>query len=183
MKNRFCDHQQSPIVQLVQNTMHKRPNPTARRGCYSEPKRLHPDDLQRILRPTPTRPRPASQWTPSIHYEFIASYMPKEVADAYITRSEAWFAAQPPAAPRPPPRHENVDREMVAALVAKWGAHVPLSEYARAGYSAEALEKIKARRQWYKDHSDELDAEIERRWPGSKTKPKKVIKAVKKKMH
>ncbi len=184
MKNRFCDQQPSPSVHPVQDTMYKRPNPVARRGCYSEPKRLHPDDLHKILRPTTVRPRIESEWTPSTHYKFIASYMPKEAAEAYIARSEAWFAEHPPRPPPPPKLRENVDPEAVTELIARYGTNVPISEYARVGYSEEALAKIQARRQWFIDHDAELNAEIERRWPCSvKTKTKKVIKAVKKKMH
>jgi hypothetical protein len=76
-----------------------------------------------------------------------------------------------------------VDIEAVAALIAKYGAEVPLADFSRVGYSVEAVERVRAQRQWYRDHASELAAEIERRWPGSsKSKPKVVIKAVKKKM-
>jgi hypothetical protein len=77
-----------------------------------------------------------------------------------------------------------VDVDEVVTLIAKYGAKVPLEEYSRVGYSESAVERVRAKRQWYEDHADELTAEIERRWPGSsKSKPKKVIKAVKKKMN
>jgi hypothetical protein len=153
------------------------------RGCHTEPKRLHPEDLQRLLRSGPPRPRPELQWRPAIDYELIAKHMHPNSRAAYITRCEEWFAAHPPRPPLPPAHHETVDHEVVAALIAKYGACVPIEEFRRAGYSEAALEKVSARRQWWADHSEELDAEIERRWPGStKTKTKKVIKAVKKKM-
>ena len=163
---------------------HIRPTLRTHRGCYTEPKRLHPEDLARILRPTPARVRPAREWTPSIYYERLAQDMHPDVRAAYVTRCEEWFAAHPPRPPREPRPHENVDVEAVTALIAKYGSKVPLKEYSRAGYSDAAVERVRAQRQWFEDHDDELAAEIERRWPGSsKPKPKVVIKAVKKKMN
>jgi hypothetical protein len=170
---------------LVSSKMYKRPALRTKPYGWSEPKRLSSEDLQRILRPSPVRPRPERQWTPSLDYEIIARHMPAEEGAAYIKRSETWFAECPPRPVAPPPRRENIDQEMVATLIARYGSAVPLADYARAGYSEEALERIRARRQWFKDHDEELTAEIERRWPGSakaKPKVKKVIKAVKKKM-
>ena len=163
---------------------HIRPTLRTHRGCYTEPKRLHPEDLARILRPAPARVRPVREWTPSIYYERLAQDMHPDVRAAYVTRCEEWFAAHPPRPPRESRPGEDVDAEAVAALMAKYGSHVPLKEYSRVGYSDAAVERVRAQRQWYKDHDEELSAEIERRWPGStKAKPKKVIKAVKKKMH
>lgn len=163
---------------------HIRPTLRTHRGCYTEPKRLHPEDLARILRPTPARVRPVREWTPSIYYERLAQDMHPDVRAAYVARCEEWFAAHPPRAPREERPRENVDIEAVAALMAKYGSNVPLKEYSRVGYSEEAVERVRAHRQWYEDHEEELAAEIERRWPGStKSKPKTVIKAVKKKMH
>lgn len=163
---------------------HIRPTLRTHRGCYTEPKRLHPEDLARILRPTPVRVRTAREWTPSIYYERMAQDMHPDARASYIAQCEEWFAAHPPRAPRGERPRENVDIEMVAALIAKYGAEVPLEEFTRAGYSAAAVERVRAQRQWFEDHADELTAEIERRWPGSsKAKPKKVIKAVKKKMN
>lgn len=162
---------------------HIRPTLRTHRGCYTEPKRLHPEDLARILRPAPARVRPVREWTPSIYYERLAQDMHADVRAAYVARCEEWFAAHPPRAPREERPHENVDVDAVVALIAKYGSHVPLKEYSRVGYSDAAVERVRAQRQWYEDHADELTAEIERRWPGSsKSKPKKVIKAVKKKM-
>jgi hypothetical protein len=165
-------------------TQHIRPTLRTHRGCHTEPKRLHPEDLARILRPTPARVRPVREWTPSIYYERVAQDMHPDARAAYIARCEEWFAAHPPRPPREARPHENVDIEAVATLIAKHGAEVPLKEFRRVGYSEEAVERVRAQRQWYRDHADELTAEIERRWPGSsKAKPKVVIKAVKKKMH
>jgi hypothetical protein len=164
-------------------TQHIRPTLRTHRGCHTEPKRLHPEDLARILRPTPARVRPVREWTPSIYYERLAQDMHPDVRAAYIARCEEWFVAHPPRPPRESRPPENVDIEAVAALIAKYGAEVPLADFSRVGYSVEAVERVRAQRQWYRDHASELAAEIERRWPGSsKSKPKVVIKAVKKKM-
>jgi len=161
-----------------------RPALRTHRGCHTEPKLLNPEDLARILRSTPVRVRPAQEWTPSIYYERLAQDMPPDVRTAYVARCEEWLAAHPPRPPREPRPHENVDVDEVVTLIAKYGAKVPLEEYSRVGYSESAVERVRAKRQWYEDHADELTAEIERRWPGSsKSKPKKVIKAVKKKMN
>jgi hypothetical protein len=123
------------------------------------------------------------EWTPSVDYELVARHMHPNVREAYVTKSQAWFEAHPPPPPRPPRTPSTVDKEALAALVTKYGSAAPLSEYRKAGCSEETIERIRARREWYDEHSDELQAEIDRRWPGSATpKPKKVIKAVKKKM-
>lgn len=164
------------MAQYVRPTLRKN------RGCYSEPRSLSPEDLARILRPRPVPRHLERVWTPSIDYELIARHMHPDVREAYIAKSKAWFDAHPPRPPPPPPAPSTVDLEGVAALLAKYGTHAPLAEYRKVGYSEEAVEKIRARRLWYKEHDAELQAEIERRWPGSSSKPKKVIKAVKKKM-
>lgn len=162
---------------------HIRPTLRTCRGCYSEPRRLHPDDLARLLRPSTPSVRRVKEWTPSVEYELIAAHMHPDVREAYVAKSKAWFDAHPPPPPRQPSRPSTVDHEALVALIAKYGSRAPLNEYRKAGFSEEAIERIRAKRQWYDDHEEELQAEIERRWPGSATpKPKKVIKAVKKKM-
>jgi hypothetical protein len=161
-----------------------RPALRTHRGCHTEPRRLHPADRARMLLPPTTAVRREAEWTPSLEYELIARNMPPELRDAYITKSEAWFEAHKPT-PRAtaPARSDGVDLEAAAAMITKWGAAAPLDEYRKAGYSEEAVERVRAQRAWYAAHSEELQAEIERRWPGSSSsKPKKVIKAVKKKM-
>jgi hypothetical protein len=55
-------------------------------------------------------------------------------------------------------------------------------ELFKIGYSKEQVAKVVERRKWYTKHAAELDKEIERRWPGGKTKPKKIIKAVNKRL-
>ena len=124
-------------------------------------------------------PRP---WVPTIDYELVAAHMHPDLREAYITRSREWFEAHPPPVrPEPAPRSQ-VDREDVVKLIAKYGSRAPIEEYRKIGYSEESLKRIEAQRLWCKEHQDELQAEIERRWPGSIKTPKKVIKAVKKKI-
>jgi len=162
---------------------HIRPALRTHRGCYTEPRRLHPEDLARLLRSSTPSVSRVKEWTPSVDYELIARHMHPDVREAYVAKSKAWFDAHPSPPHRAPPTPSTVDREALAALVTKYGSAAPLAEYRKAGCSEEAIERISAKRQWYEDHSDELQAEIDRRWPGSSTpKPKKVIKAVKKKM-
>jgi hypothetical protein len=162
---------------------HIRPALRTHRGCHSEPRRLHPEDLARLLKPNTPSVRRVKEWTPSVEYELVARHMHPDVREAYVAKSKAWFDAHPPPPPRQPPAPSTVDLEALAALIAKYGSEAPLSEYRKAGCTEMAIERIRAKRQWYEDHSDELQAEIDRRWPGSATpKPKKVIKAVKKKM-
>jgi hypothetical protein len=161
-----------------------RPALRTHRGCYTEPRRLHPEDRARLLLPQTTVARRVAEWTPSLEYELVARNMHPDLREAYIAKSVAWFEAHPPVTRvAPPPRSAGVDLEAVAAMIAKWGGDAPLEEYRKVGYSEEAIERVRAQRAWYVSHSAELQAEIERRWPGSaSSKPKKVIKAVKKKM-
>jgi hypothetical protein len=53
-----------------------------------------------------------------------------------------------------------------------------------AGYSEDAKNNVMKRNRWWKDNDEELDAEIERRWPSTKSSRKvvktKILKAVKK---
>jgi len=128
--------------------------------------------------------RRVTEWTPSLEYELIARNMHPDVREAYIAKSVAWFEAHPPMTRSTgPARSEGVDLEAAAAMITKWGSAAPLDEYRRVGYSEAAVERVRAQRAWFASHADELQAEIERRWPGSaSSKPKKVIKAVKKKM-
>lgn len=161
-----------------------RPKLRTHRGCYTLHRPLTQVELDTLLGRGPAAPpRRQREWTPSVDYEHIAQHMHESVRDAYIAKSEAWFAAHPPK-PRPPPKPEtNIDREGLVKLLAKYGTRAPLEEYRKVGYGDEAIERIRAKREWYRTHDDELQAEIDRRWPGSSSsKPKKVIKAVKKKM-
>lgn len=153
------------------------------RGCHCTPRTLSPEERQKILRSPPPKIARQAEWTPPIEYLMVARDMPPAAAAYYIARCEAWFEAQPPRRVAQEPRREVVDGEAVLNLIRKYSAYVPIEEYRRVGYSDEALENVRRHREWVEAHGDELQAEIDRRWPGSsKPKPKKVIKAVKKKM-
>lgn len=161
----------------------KRPTPRTGRGCYTASRPLTPEELQRVLRPGPSRFRPPRPWTPSVDYELVARHLHPDSREAYVARSVEWFAANPPPPPRASAVHELVDPEALASLLTKHGPHPPIEALRGVGYSEAALERVQQSRQWRVDHEDELEAAIERRWPGpAKPKPKKVIKAVKKKM-
>lgn len=63
----------------------------------------------------------------------------------------------------------------------------PLHTYVKAlrsfGYTEESVQKVIDEYHWWDTHEEELTKELERRWPGGKSKPpvqKKVFKAVKK---
>lgn len=161
-----------------------RPQLRTRRGSHTLSRPLTQAELDCLLRRSPSGPtRPKREWTPSVEYELIARHLHENVREAYIAKSEAWFAAHPPKPPPAPKPVTRVDTEAVVKLLAKYGSNAPLAEWRKVGYSEEAVERIRARREWYRTHDEELQAEIERRWPGSSSsKPKKIIKAVKKKM-
>ena len=68
------------------------------------------------------------------------------------------------------------------------GKRPPLGEYIRSlvrrGYTEEQCLKVMDRYKWYEEHQEELEEELERRWPSAKGRKaevvKKVLKAVKK---
>ena len=139
--------------------------------------------MEAILRgPTP-RPLRQREWTPTIDYELVARHMPEAAREAYIERSRAWFDAHPSPARLQADARFRPDPEALVKLVAEYGSRIPLDEYRKIGYPEESIARIQAKRDWQKEHSAELQAEIDRRWPGTIKAPKKtVIKAVKKKM-
>jgi hypothetical protein len=107
-----------------------------------------------------------------------------EFREKFVARCLAWHAAHPPLPPPPPPlpKPENkIDVELFNKAFKKYGAVIPVPELFKIGYSKEQVAKVVEKRKWYTKHDAELQKEIERRWPGGKTK-KKVIKAVNKRM-
>lgn len=165
-------------------TEHIRPQLRVRSGGCTRPRVLTFEEREALLRRGPVPPpRARREWVASVDYELIASHMHENVREAYIAKSEAWFAAHPPRPHAVPAAPSAIDTEGVAKLVAKWGARAPLDEWRKVGYDEATIERIHAKREWYRTHDEELQEEIERRWPGSSSaRPKKVIKAVKKKM-
>ena len=148
------------------------------------PIRLSPEDLVRVLRTVPYRPKKHELWRAPIYYRLIAARMAPGPKEAYIARCEEWFANNKPRPiPPPPPTPPcTVDSVLFQKAFKKYGAVIPIPELIKAGYTKELVAKVVSHRKWYRDHEADLDKEIERRWPGGKVKPKKVIKAVNKRM-
>lgn len=59
-----------------------------------------------------------------------------------------------------------------------------LKAMSKGGYGEDAMNNVMKNRKWWQENDEELDAEIERRWPTTKTSRKtvktKILKAVKK---
>ena len=146
---------------------------------------LSPAELALLLRPTPFVPPPETLWNPPIEWRFVVSRLRPDFREKYTARCEAWFRTHPrppPPPPPPPPKPENkINIDLFNLAFHKYGAVIPVPELFKIGYTKEQVDRVVARRKWYTKHADELDKEIERRWPGGKTK-KKVIKAVNKRL-
>jgi hypothetical protein len=110
--------------------------------------------------------------------------MRPDLVEKYTARCEAWHRAHPPAPPPhppPPPPENKININLFNLAFRKYGAIIPVPELFKIGYSKEQVDGVVAKRKWYTKHAAELEKEIERRWPGGKTK-KKIIKAVNKRM-
>jgi len=111
--------------------------------------------------------------------------MRPDLRETYSERCEEWFRKHPPSRPIEIPKLKSetkIDLVLQQMAFRKYGALIPIPELYKIGYSKEEVAKVIARRKWFNDHDAVLQKEIERRWPGGKTKPKKVIKAVNKRM-
>jgi hypothetical protein len=136
---------------------------------------------------------PPPIWKPSIDYKFIAATMPPAEAEAYITRSEEWFAIHTKNCDHQAKVQLDINREPVLAVFKKYWPHCPpvdehMEALKEAGYPDSKIEKVARWHKWRVDTDDSrqeaLDA-IFSKWPAaSKPTPKarKVIKAVKKKI-
>jgi hypothetical protein len=138
--------------------------------------------------------RPSKKpWTPPSDYEFIAKHLPVNEREAYLTRCREWFEARPHPVPATPKLETKFGTEIIDAMYKKWGARPSLAErikvYRASGYSEEYIEKVRAREKRWNDTKEERDAAFElifAKWPSASKptpKPKKVIKAVKKRMN
>jgi hypothetical protein len=151
-------------------------------------------DLAAAMRaPAPVHARP-TEWTPPSEAEFLAekTLHPGE-REAYLARCESWYAAHPQHVRVLRPPAEPVDTELVAELFMKYKTVLaPLAKRAAtwraAGYSDGKVRKALAYYKRMEDTSDERQAALDSifaRWPAASKptpKPKKVIKAVKKKL-
>lgn len=132
-------------------------------------------------------------WTPPRDYEFIAKFMKPEEREDYLARCKAWVDAHPPP-PLPEPKPPlQVNNELVVALFNKWSPSVPpiaerVKVYRAAGYPESVIENAIARDKMLEETADARQEVIDKlfaKWPSagkSTPKPKKVIKAVKKRM-
>ncbi len=142
---------------------------------------------------------PQKHWTPSHDYEFVAAHM--ENPEPFLQRCRDWFAANPlkapPTTPSPP---LVINQEPIVALFAKYsqienGPKVPpVAElekaWRKAGYSEERITKALAWHAKMDAASDERQKVLDvifakfpsANKPAPKTKTKKVIKVVKKKL-
>ncbi|BAT22494.1 hypothetical protein [Yellowstone lake phycodnavirus 2] len=137
-------------------------------------------------------------WTPPMTHDFVAKYM--DNPDAFLKRCEDWYAQHPGAVPRDRVTAPLLNLEPVIAVYKKWargegGAKLPpISEREKAwrlaGYSDAKIHKALA---YHKRMEETVDARQEAldlifakfpsaNKPTPKTKAKKVIKVVKKKM-
>ena len=119
--------------------------------------------------------------------------MPPAEAEAYITRSEEWFAIHTKNCDHQAKVQLDINREPVLAVFKKYWPHCPpvdehMEALKEAGYPDYKIEKLARWHKWRVDTDDSrqeaLDA-IFSKWPAaSKPTPKarKVIKAVKKKI-
>lgn len=141
-------------------------------------------ELALLLRPTPYRPKKQEAWRPPLDWKFVVSRMRPELREAYARRCEEWYGARPKVAvaEAAPQVINKINSEIFQAAFRKYGAIIPIPELIRAGCTKEQIKKIVAKRKWYKDHDEELQKEIEKKWPGGKVKSKKVIKAVNKRL-
>ena len=141
---------------------------------------------------SPTAPKP-TPWTPPVEYEFIAKHM--DDPEAFLKRCEEWCAQNATAAPSIREPTSSVNQEPIVALYKKWGARVPpIAEREKAwrlaGYSETAIQKALGHHKRMEETSDARQAALDLIFakfpsankPTPKTKAKKVIKVVKKKM-
>ena len=132
-------------------------------------------------------------WTPPSTPEFIAKHM--ENPEAFLKRCEDWYAQHPSAAPRVRVTTPPLNLEPVIAVYKKWGVTTPpIAEREKAwrlaGYSDAKIQKALAYHKRMEETADERQKALDLIFakfpsankPTPKTKAKKVIKVVKKKM-
>jgi hypothetical protein len=178
--------------------MYKRPTPRQRTGSYVARPACVFDTGSRIgevltkMRETRvTAPRPAA-WRPPQDYLFVAKHLPVAEQEAYIRRCEEWLRENA----RAPVEHVAapvINTAPILTLMAAHGTARPptdacLVAWRAAGYSEAKIAKGLAYLKWIEDTVEErqeaLDA-IFSKWNTTAktvTKPKKVVKAVKKRL-
>lgn len=140
----------------------------------------------------PTGPK-QTPWTPPVEYEFVAKHMANP--EAFLKRCEEWYmrnAAEVPIIREPTP---TVNQDPIIKVYSKWGARVPpIAEREKAwrlaGYSEAKIQKALAHHARMEETADARQEALDLIFakfpsankPTPKTKVKKVIKVVKKKM-
>jgi len=132
-------------------------------------------------------------WTPPVDYEFIGKHM--DNPEAFLKRCEEWHVQNPAAVPRIKETPEPLNLEPVIAVYKKWGVRVPPvaareKAWRIAGYSEAKIQKALAYDKKMKETADARQEALDLIFakfpsankPTPKTKVKKVIKVVKKKM-
>ena len=145
------------------------------------------DKLRQPNRPSIRNPN----WVPSVDYEFIASKMAADEAEAYMQKSEAWFAEHPPRSISIQNSGPEINPDPILALHAKYGDHRPpldawVDAVRAAGYPESKVQKGIEYYNWLEETVDERQAALDQifiKYPAASkpTKVTKVIKAVKKK--
>jgi hypothetical protein len=177
--------------------MYKRPIPR-RSGSYelAAPKVF--DETSRIgeilinmKNTNVTRPRPSS-WRPCWDYEFVARRLPDNERDAYINRCEEWLTSHKPSVGVE--KHvPTINTEPIIELMAIYGIHRPPMNkcemaWRAAGYSESKISKGLAYMRMLDETVEERQTTLDSifsKWNTTAktvTKPKKVIKAVKKRL-
>ena len=141
---------------------------------------------------------PCRPWTPPIDYKFIASRM--DNPSQFLTRCEAWFAANPPKVHTIPASRVNIDQAPLIEVYSKYekvegGPKMPpISElekaWREAGYTEERIAKALAWNAKMEATADERQRVFDAIFakcpsankPTPKVKPKKVITVVKTKI-
>jgi hypothetical protein len=179
--------------------MYKRPALRVRRASNSRVQKVSPTargrvaDLARIMHAERILPYVPTEWTPPVEYAYIAKHLPEAEGELLVARCASWFEANP----RPvcePKVLPVLDTEPLLALQAKYPATRPpiaeeIAAWRAAGLSEELLAKHLAHHNKLvatsKERQKALDA-IFAKYPSANKptpKPKKVIKAVNKKMN
>jgi hypothetical protein len=122
-------------------------------------------------------------WNPPYDWPYVVSHMRPELREAYTTRCENWHKNHPPRPEASPSIKipQMLDARLFEETSRKYGAIIPIPELFKIGYTKEQVQKVLARRKWYREHDADLTKDIDKRWPGGKIKPKKIVKAVNKK--
>lgn len=139
----------------------------------------------------PTRPA-ETKWTPPIDYKFIARYMKNP--EPFIKKCEAWHEQNPPREARVLITKPVINCQPIIKLYSMSDKVPPLPELEKAwrlaGYTEERIQKAIAHREKLEATSEERQKILDQIFikfpsaskPVPKTKMKKAIKVVKKKM-